>query len=243
MSRRVSEAPYAPQPSILAPPAVPSAFDDEFDASTLNPAWTRTGTFDDVTSIDVNSTFSGTIRSSLTYRRSWYMLQPGNGDFAVISKPVTLATNCFIWARASLTTRLASQTNNDGACVLSLSVGASFVNSVNMYLNEADANTTQAQFDTLTSNVVSVAGTTNNVGGANIAIGQSLHTVGILKIDTTYHGWVLSASGNWLWVASATHATSFTHVMLGAGVASAATPGNSIMGFDFFRYLAGSVLP
>jgi hypothetical protein len=246
MSYQIVEPVYIEPLDLLAPPINPSPYDDEFDGVSLDSAWTRGGgPFDDVNPIDPSAAITtglGSRSSHNSYRKSWYMVQPQVGTATTgITKPISFASECFIWARMSFTHRVAAQTNGDGNIALSFTIGYSFIPRLSLFLNESDANTIQMQMD---DDVTGGVALSNNVGGAGtVAVGQVVHTVGLQKLGTTYHTWGLSAAGNWLHMTSAVNAAVFTHATFSLETENSTAPGNAIYGFDFFRYKAGRSLP
>lgn len=249
MSFRLSSGPVFQRADPIDPPLVPGIYDDEFESTTLDPSWTRVGTFNDVDPIDPALGFaSGGTRWSLhgapapTARRSWYMLQTETATVPQIQKLVTFPSECFVWSRMSFGYRNAGQANDDGTAHITLSDGGS-LNALAIYLTETDANAVYARVLRAVAGVTTTIATMDNVGGAGLTIGQAAHTVGIQKIGTTYYFWLLTAAGNWMNMGSTTFAPTLTTAILRAYASSTAVPGNVIVGFDFFRFKDGRTLP
>lgn len=255
MSYLITPGPSIQAASPIDPPLVASAYDDEFDGTTLDPSWTKLGTYDNSNRINPYLGFtSGGCRTSLNgslpigtsgyIRNSWMFFQPDSTQSAVsIQKLITLPSECFVWVRMCFAFRNSSQTDNDATVGFGFHDSTGFDNAVDVDLNESDASTVQLQVTSWTSGTASIVANSNNIGGANVAVGQFAHTVGIQKLNTTYHFWALSAAGNWLHIGSTTHATTFDRVKLFANNATNGAPGNMVMGFDFFRFKTGRYLP
>jgi hypothetical protein len=250
MSFRVRHSPRFQREDPIDQLLVRSAHDDEFDNDVLDPSWIRTGsgTFDDVTPISPFTSFTGTgSRWSLNGvqsggRPSWYTVQIDVPGVPTIRKPIAFPTDCFIWTRISFSYLNAGQTNNDSTMAM-VFIEPTSNDQIYIHLNESDTNTVQVEFARIFGGVGASIAVTNNVGGAGTTKGQVGHVVGIQKLGTVYHAWVMSAAGNWLHVGSATHTgVAPTHAQLAANSATT-SPGNWIVGFDFFRFRTGRLLP
>jgi hypothetical protein len=114
-------------------------------------------------------------------------------------------------------------------------------NRIQISLNESDATTVQAEFFKEEANVL----TTINVTTDLLGQGQPLEYIGIQKLGTTYHGWVATANGTWIYMG-------FT--VWGGGTVDRlfftvtnndnSNPANKVTGFDFVRVLeTGDRLP
>lgn len=246
MSFRIKHSPRFQREDPIDPPLTRHAYDDEFELGSLDPAWTRAGTFDDISALDPAASFaSGGCRTSFS-KSSWLRFQPAadQPNSAIqISKPITFPTDCFVWVRASFSFRNSAQTNDDASVAFGIFDTLSLLNGVYMYMNESNANTVKLEAWKLTAGVGAAQGATDNVGGAGLSKGQVIHSVGIQKLGTTYHYWALNASGNWLWIATTTHVTTMGTIVLFCGNASSASPGNAVIGYDFFRFKTGMYLP
>ena len=250
MSRLVSHSPWLQLADVVDPPLTPSAYDDEFESTVLDAGWTRLGTFDDSTVIDPYASFSAvgarwshnSVPSGVG-KPSWYMIQPADTMGEVnIYKAITFPNEFFAYARMSFCQRNATQTDND-ALVLMRIEKASDSDGVYICLNESDANTIQLEAVVRSGGSPTVVANTNNVGGAAVCQGQHGQVVGIQRLTSTWHFWALAVSGNWVHLGSTTYSGSIDRVRIGAAVASTASPGNLIMGIDFFRYRDGRILP
>jgi hypothetical protein len=238
-------------PSLDDPPAVPHAYDDEFDSVSLDPKWTRAGgTFDDITPIDPYASFASGHRTSHNgYRPSWWMVQGSTAQTVLLYQSVVLPTDCFMWARCSFNFRYSAVTNNDTDVELGLwedvAGSPSANNRVYMHLNETDANTIQAQGGRVTASV-DASTLTRNLGPqapGTDSLCQTACYIGIQKIGTTYHTMLAQPNGNWTILASQVHAGTLTYLMINLTNVSSAAPGNMIMGCDFVRFLVGRALP
>ncbi len=249
MSYRTRHSPRIQREDPTDRPLIPNANDDEFEADTLDPSWSRFGNWNNVNAIDPGASFSTTgsrwslngLPAGAAARRSWFMVQADANTNQGIRKPITFPSEYFIWSRASFNYLNAGQTNNDYSCRLMISELVSG-HYIDIALNESDANTVQTEFS-YNQGVPTGIGATNNVGGAGATQGQASHTVGIQCLSGTYHGWVLSSTGNWIWMGSQVFTgTAPTHANL-IFTTVGNTPSNAIGGFDFLRFKAGRYLP
>lgn len=237
-------------------PSSPHAYDDEFDAAVLDAKWTRRGTPDDVNAIDPYAAFASPTgwRWSLnSFRKSWYMVQPdtrsGANLTARLTQPVTLPTDCFMWARLSFNARYNAMTANDarvGILFLASSAGLPDDNNrVYMYLNISAANTCIAKGGRTTAGATAET-STKNVGPQSVgtdSLSQAACYVGIQKIGTTYYfllGW---PNGNWNILTSQTQASTMAFLGIDFINGGTTTPGNMIVGIDFVRFFAGRIIP
>ena len=224
------------------PPEFAHPDDDEFDSGTLG--WTFGGIAPIATPIDpYNSDTTGGPRVSLNDRRkSWFMIQPAaTAGLSQIHKPFVPPTNVFVWARLFHNGRIDTQFDNDCAIGLRLPAddggGPSGADYVSMFLNESDAGTMEISAIVREGNVNVVNVTGPDLFGT-LYTPQPYEYVGIHKVGSTYHFWAATPGGVW------THFTSHTYV--GAAIAhvellfssqSAASPGNTMYGVDFVRFL------
>lgn len=250
MSFRTRYSPRFQREDPTDSPLIRSIYDDEFDSTILDPSWTRVGAFDDVNPIDPAAGFSsGGTRWSLhgspapNARPSWYMLQTDTTSVAEVEKLVTFPSEFFAWSRMSFAYRNAGQANNDGTAHLSLKFGAGLTDLVTIYLNECDANTVQVEVIRIVAGASTSIATTTSMGGAGLTQGQVGHTVGIQGLGTTFHFWLMSAAGNWLYIGNTTYSVGLDRASLRAFSAASTSPGNVVTCFDFFRFKAGRHLP
>ncbi len=236
-------------PTLDTPPTSPHAYDDEFESVALDAKWTRSSSpaWDDVNAIDPYAQFVTGARSSHnSYRPSWYMVQaPGAAaSISAIYQPVTLAADCFVWARLSFTARFNTMSNNDGDVELALltdvagapsETGKAFT-----FLNESGVNTVTALGGSTTSS--SSHQSVGPAGGISTGI-QTACYVGIQKNGTTYHSWLGWPNGNWVHLHSSVLATSLTWLWVRFTNGGTTYPGNCFAGVDFVRYRAGLHLP
>jgi hypothetical protein len=105
-------------------------------------------------------------------------------------------------------------------------------NRVTLYLNESDSGAIQAQSQyTTTSTAGSVVSTDVDYQG------QALEYLAIHKIGSTWHMWVGTNAGNWIWLTS--YSLGFTPDMVGFGVRNetGVSPGPGVHGIDFIRFI------
>jgi hypothetical protein len=243
-------APRRYAPSLDDPPSSPHAYDDEFDGVSLDPKWTRAGTFDDISAIDPYASFAGGHRTSLSYRQSWYMMQSAAaGGGASLYQSVILPTDCFIWARLSFNVRYSATVDNDSSVGIGLYADLSGSpdpnNRVYLYLNESDANTVQGQGGRVTA-AVDASTLTLDVGpqtAGTDSLCQPACYIGIQKIGTTFNFFLGFPNGSWTSLTSQTSAVSLVYLILTFANTSSTAPGNMVAGCDFVRFLSGKYLP
>lgn len=233
-------------------PAVPHAYDDEFETTNLAAAWVRGGstTYDDPTPIDTYAGFTTGHRTSHNgIRPSWWMAQCSSGQYFMLSKPVTVPADFCVWARLSMSTRYTTNATEDpeiGIALLADSAGSPDLNNrVMTYLCEASAGVQRTWAGKAVAGVFTVAGGRDLIPGslANSAFHQPFCYVLIQKVSTTYNFAVGSPHGNWMFFASQTHASTMAHFAVIGNNNSTAAPGNNIVAIDFARFKAGKFLP
>lgn len=234
--------------NLWVPPSVAHAYDDEFESSTLS-GWTGVqNTTDGVAgsfsygSVDAYDTAfnSGNVvrvNSNEPVRPSWAQIQvPAYNKTFYIYKSVTLPTNMLVVARMKFNIRLGTPTNDAlvGLCLRKATGGVpTGTGQLGILLNESDV-TTQAQtFLTYASG----AGGSSVSSTDTASQGQALEYAAIHKIDTTYHIWVGTASGNWIWMTSYGSLDFVPDlVSLGFENGSVLSPGVKVCCVDFVRF-------
>ncbi len=249
MSRNIKSSPRFRLVDIIDPPLIRGQYDDEFDSDVLDPSWTPQIAGDGTNPIDPwTQRASGGWRWSLNNqsnggvisRPSWFLAQPTPADNCTLNKTVSLPTECFVWARMSFGFRNAGQTNNEMNIVLQLVDNT--ISGVYINLNEMNTNVASATSASITNGTGTELARSGNIGGAP-GEGQPAHVVGIQKINTTYHFWVMSSAGNWIWMNSTTSGVTVTLARISIIALATGAPGNLIGGVDFFRIKNGRYLP
>jgi len=235
--------------NLWAPPETPHAYNDEFEASTLS-GWTgvqnisdaAAGSFSYDTVDPYDTTFNSgnvvRVNVNAASRPSWAQIQlPATGKQFFIYKAITVPTNLLVIARMKFNMKLGG-VNNDGDVSMALieaSGGVPTTNSrVELFLNEVDTATTQAQSHTISSTgTPSVSTHSTDVTSE----GQALQYVAIHKVGTTFHCWVGTSDGNWIWLNSYS-GLDFTPDMVAFGGinTSVANPGVAVTAVDFIRF-------
>jgi len=229
------------------PPASPHSEDDEFDSTTLDSAWDAynfsTAAYESlITGLDTyDGSYSGDdIRYALDAngRKSWLLLQGDDAVGLAVVKDITFPTNLLIWARLKFNQYYSAMTALDrlfGLMVYADSSGDPDINNyVAAYLNHSDvANVVYGKFRTIVSGSSTMTNTTTDVD----AQGQALEYVAIHKIGTTYHGYVGTAGGNWIWMGSNTWSLTPAYVGFFLSGATTTLPGLGVVGVDFIRFL------
>lgn len=230
---------------LIRKPTTPTQWDDEFEATVLDPKWNIiTGgdsTFTVTKPLDPYLTSSEAVyRYNInSLRKSWLMFQPWanlNSSRGIEQDLIGLPANCFIWYRGGVNTRVASATDGDGEIFL------------RVFNNGTEgSNYMQIGFDTFAS--ITEGFLRENFGGVGTNLGlirnyfgeaMPLEYFGLQKIGATYHGWTCTASGNWIWLGSRTFAAdNFNRCRLWVSDAVVSSPGRMLVGLDFFRVFSG----
>lgn len=225
-------------------PIVPSQYDDEFDSTALDPAWSQIGAGGwSAGGIDPYSGFvGGAARYELhTDRRpSWIMVQPPNdGTGYELRKTIAPAGDFFIYARASFDIRSNLTQNSESAVFLQISTDPwDNNNRVYIKLGPDGANRNPAGFYRVVGGVLTQLSTTAQEYSGSTGM-QGITTIGITRRANTFDGWVFGASGQGIWMGSTVVAIAPGMVSLQFVTTMNTTPGNKICGVDFFRYRDG----
>jgi len=234
---------------LWAPPETPHAADDEFDSDTLDAAWSChnltdgvAGSFSVGTVDAYDTTFNSgnavRVNPNPVTRRSWLLMQPPNlatKRFAIY-KPHTFPTNLLVVARMRFSKRLGAiaEDGNVGIAFWTANGGVpEEASSFELYVNEPEANECEAEYRYYTAGgVASGITVTTNVSNE----GQALEYLALHKIGTTYHAWVGTAGGNWIYMTAFTEAFAIDLVGIIVGNNEAASPGVKVHGIDFIRF-------
>lgn len=238
-----------------AAPSSPDARDDEFESTTLDPAWvTRDGTMAAWTTRDpsvnpYSSPASGHIgvAAHTDYRPSWLALQPspssGSGQVN-LTKLVSLGTNDHVYARFGSMTRHAGIATADGENQLTLFANSAGVPDVQNRISigwhaVTGSNTLGVRFLKLVANAF-----TDIIVGADVkpstSSGRHWTTFGLHKIGTTYHAWAFDDAQNSYHIGSTTFTPTVGHVCITGTANTTTTPGSIIFGTDFIRFNASA---
>lgn len=232
------------------PPASPNALNDEFEESTLS-GWTGVQNTTDgvagsfsygtVDPYDTSFNSGNVVRVNVNdaIRPSWALVQvPGSNKQFEIYKAISVPTNLLIWARIKFNSR-ATVVDNDSGCALAFvdSVGGvpTLNGKIRLFLNESDPGTIQAQSETISSGgaITGIVATTDVD-----TQGQALEYAAIHKIGNTYHTWVGTSSGNWIWMNSYSGLDYTPDMVSIYGYnSSVSAPGAVVVGYDFVRFL------
>jgi hypothetical protein len=233
----------------------PNAADDEFDVASLDAVWSAremdtptAATISEGTVDAYDTTFTtGTVvrvNQNPVERPSWALIQPpARSPFRRfhLYKSYTYPTNVLIWARMKFSIRQAGSLAEDayaGIGIHQANAGnPEFANCILMYLNETEAGETNAEYRYYTS-----GGTGSGLieSTDTDAQGQALEYIAIHKRGTDYHGWVGTASGNWIWMGmfdSGDLSFSPDQVAISVCAVGAADPAPHIVGIDFLRFM------
>ncbi len=228
-------------------PLVAHQYDDEFDSTTLDPAWIQEAGAWSAGGIDPYQAYAaGDTRYELhTDRRpSWMMIQaPANAANQRINKPIAgMPANFFVWFRASFQTRLnTAPTDNDFTLNLILSTSPyDNTNRINVSVNETDNNAIYAEFAKTEGGVFTLGSNTPNLWGAQADL-QAIEAVGMQKIGTTYHAWAFGRNGSAIYMNSMTFMPTIGTVAIEVLNSVSGAPGTQVVGVDFVRFKDGAL--
>jgi len=225
------------------PPSSPHSEDDEFIGS-LDASWyaynfTTENIASFVTGVDAyDGSYSGDdLRYSLS-RKSWILLQPGVSKTLLLAKSVTFSTNMLIVARLKFNQYYSSMVSGDRYCVLHIGSYTGGEPNKTDYMvvginYSPSSGVAQGRFYEREGNVTGFYSATTNV----VSQGQALEYAAIHKIGTTYHGWLGTAGGNWIYMGSASWSPTPAFVGVQTRVESTTLPGLGVFGVDFIRFL------
>jgi hypothetical protein len=168
-------------------------------------------------------------------RRSWCLLQPwATGKSFFLGKDIgTVPTNLLIVARLKFDQYYQSMTASDRIILLGMFRDSGGKPSSGGYamssLNNSTAGVVRGRF--------TVSGGSTNYTTDVDSQGQALEYCAVHKIGTTYHGWIGTAGGNWIYMGSSVYATySLPHVGIYVWIATQDKPGGGVFGVDFIRF-------
>lgn len=230
-------------------PVYPHPDDEEFEATKLGSEWynySRSGsvygTFDygSVDTYDTAFTSGNTVRVNVNGRTrpSWMIAQAPQNRTMYIAKSISLPTNVVIVSRAKFNNYYGGITSaTDCNLVLQLcdddTGDPDFQNRVLMQLNQGQANETRAVYAAQSGGSwLPGVYETSDVDQE----GQALEYMAIQKIGTTYHGWVGTASGNWIWMDDYTYTGTIGHIGFQLHTNTNSKPAPIIFGVDFLRF-------
>ena len=229
-------------------PVYPHELDEEFDSNELGSEWycysSDTSDYGELIegAVDVYdqgyvNVTGDTIRYTLNpiHRRSWLFLQPENQANVTMGRLYTPPDNVVVIARMKFNLRDTVTVNPDRSCAMWLSADSGgepdWSNRIAVYLNYAANGNTYSLF----AEVEGGTPTTTNTTDTQLE-GQALEYVAIHKKGTTYHGYVGTASGNWIWMGSLSFAPTTAHLELYVRTESLDKPGVGVFGIDFIRF-------
>jgi hypothetical protein len=228
------------------PPTVAHANDQEFNGGGLPSPWTTDFTISG-SSIDLAASFaSGNPRLDVGVKRSWVRLQaPGDStryyvyrDFGGGELP-----NGTYWARLFAPYRFGAPTQADSEISLTFAAdsgGSPDMNElIRLYHAEKDASMVQPSFDRTVGGADAVTAQLSDGEG----FGQHMEYVAVVKTGSVFDGYVASRGGNWVRLGTFTHPSTLVYVGFMFENIVTSTPGNAIVGFDFFRYRSDGQLP
>ena len=225
---------------LWVPPASPSVYDDEFDATTLDAKWTVGGTAV-VGSIDPYDTSYSTAngwRYSLTYRPGWMVGQASSSDSytrKISQSGMTSAINAFYVVRIQNLNRNPAGYGGVRDAEFSMAL-YSTTSTTGAIISRNNSRVFAQKYD---------GGFSDIVNTALSAYGGDIEYLGIGKASNVFTFWGASSPQNWLYLGTMTLSTfDATHKLeLSWRNSSAHTPGMLIYGLDFFRMNTTSATP
>lgn len=230
-------------------PSTPHPMDDEFDTNTIDSSWAvrnetggTAGSFgmDQIDTYDTTFISGNVLRAVINSdnRRSWLLIQSPNTKDFYIHKPYSFPTNVLIIARMKFNQYYTTMVSNDRSIGIALAEDNGGIpnrsNAMEILLQESDG-TVQSQFTRWEDpGIFAISNTTN----ATIQ-GQALEYVAIHKIGSNYHGWIGTASGNWIYMGVSHFLSVITpaHVCIRSYNNSTSNPGVGVSGVDFVRFI------
>jgi len=233
--------------TLWVPPEIAHEEDDEFDRGVLDSAWYNysvpAGDYGTITPgavdlYDQSFTSGDALRVNVNtdHRRSWALLQPPQNRFMIFGKAYAPPDVMLVMARLKFNMYSAGATSGDrhvGLMFQGDDTGKpDWNNRINMYLNLQGSGTVRASMFLTSGGSDSGHLYTTDVDSK----GQALEYVAIHKFDGDYHGWVGTASGNWLWMGAISFGVAMGHVTIGLYTVSNNRPGVTAFGIDFMRF-------
>jgi hypothetical protein len=106
-------------------------------------------------------------------------------------------------------------------------------NRAGIYLNYPGAATVKGMYLVVDNgSIVGGINETTNVDSE----GQAIEYMAIHKIGTTYHGWLGTASGNWIYMGSGVLPDTIAHLVFYVNNETTTYPGVGVFGVDFVRF-------
>lgn len=228
-------------------PATAHSDDDEFDGASLDASWyaynATTSAYVSFSSGSVDAYDGSSSSVNLYYdlnpttRKSWILTQLTGIQTIYLGKTFTFPTNLLVMARLKFNQYYSSMSNTDRRCGLLFAADDTgdpdTADMVGVRLNHSTTGVVRGRFRTAIGGAESVANYTTDVDSQ----GQALEYVAIHKIGTTYHGWIGTAGGNWIYMGSDTITATMEHVILDFTNFSSSLPGYGVFGVDFIRFL------
>jgi hypothetical protein len=214
-------------------PETPNALDDEFEDTTIDPAWDEQFAINYATLIDPYASQHQVVNLHTTHP-SWLI---GRGGGVVYSKeyPGGLPTNCLIWARMRWSRDLGEA---NGESEVALWFGASSggvydnANQIGVYITEWEAGEHASGY-------YRNGGSFPRWGSETARMyneGTAIEYVFVHKIGLTFHGWVMGNGGNRFYLGSSTHPNGNLMDRIGFSFGGAGSlPGSMLAGIDFIR--------
>jgi hypothetical protein len=226
-------------------PALPHADDEEFDTDGSN---INLGVTLSVTATDPYAALTAnTGRVEYGRRSSWMHLQVNSGFFPSVfcKKPVSIATNCLIWARMGALHRAASEERYQMAGITitgELAGQPDPLNRISCGLNDYAGNRVYVG-----SKFIAGGETVYPSGGGNSLTNNGAAPypyLAIHKIGTTYHFWALSEDGARTYMGTTTFAPAVAWIgFYDSSGGTQGNPGTPIICADFLRRLDTATFP
>lgn len=243
-------------PWLVAKPAAPSQWDDEFEADGLDPKWSRVSgggliaTNRDQVLTPYQFFAAGGHKESFRTRHGWYSRQPqasyGTGSYGGATEGIqqsiaTLPADCFIYIRGTRSNRnSATISDGDGEIFMSAFQAADSRNAVFVAFD-----TFTNQFGSLFAKTTAAAPTFTNIGQITNYIQRAypIEFIGFQKRTRTWDGWAATYTGQWVWLGSFTHTVDLDTLIIAFNNSVITGNMNMRTSIDFFRVIPGTKLP
>lgn len=179
---------------------------------------------------------------NLPTRPSWVLIQPPNsGGGYILNKSIgSLPTNllCIARMKFNLSNTLVAE---DATLLLTLGeTSASKFNSnneVGIFIHRTNGGTTKAQTWKRVSGTPTAWDTTADSADVDRE-GQALEYVALHKIGSTFHAWVGTNAGGWIWMGKTSPgAVAPDRVGIALNSTTNGAPGPMVVGVDFIRFI------
>jgi hypothetical protein len=188
----------------LVPPVSPSSLDDDFTADTTAD-WTKTTSFSGTIDPYAKNTSSNPRIDIGNYRHKCWTIQPRDSNELVLSKAITLDTNCAFYLEASVGDNSAAYSAVNNFANLGLVLSANATNTSGHYIIcYVDGQTGANKASFFDRNMTAGYALTGQIPTTAMR-GSHYTRVAIQKIGSDYHGYTFAPSGACVHLGSVTY--------------------------------------